>query len=226
MMSPVSSNLGATAAPPATRVRAPGWRDPRLWIGIAIVAASVLVGARVLAGADDTVTVWAAADDLGAGQEIGPDDLVPVRVRFADDAALGRYFTSDVTLPSPMTLTRPVGSGELLPRAAVGSGRAAGLVQVPVSVPPNQVPDDVSSGTAVDVYLRASTSRGCQGQSACDGDPVLAGVTVVDAPAADDGFGAQGERKIVVAVRRAQARAYFRVLAQLDDPTVTVVGRG
>ena len=49
-------NLGITdtscrapGAPP------PGWRDPRLWIGVAIVAVSVLVGALVLGTSDDTV---------------------------------------------------------------------------------------------------------------------------------------------------------------------------
>ena len=37
----------------------PGWRDPRLWIGVAIVAVSVVVGSRLLAAADDSVAVWA-----------------------------------------------------------------------------------------------------------------------------------------------------------------------
>ena len=55
------------AATPAQRVRRPGWRDPRLWIGVVLVAGSVVAGARLLAAADDTVQVWAAATDLGAG---------------------------------------------------------------------------------------------------------------------------------------------------------------
>jgi len=50
-----------------------------------LVAASVVVGARVLAAADDTVQVWAAARDLGAGQRVEADDLVAQRVRFAVD---------------------------------------------------------------------------------------------------------------------------------------------
>jgi hypothetical protein len=43
---------------PALRVRRPGWRDPRLWIGVVLVAGSVVAGARLLAAADDTVQVW------------------------------------------------------------------------------------------------------------------------------------------------------------------------
>src|SRR5204862_159603 len=82
MMSPVALNLGETTAtapaggvaphghdvPPALRAHRPGWRAPRLWIGIVLVAACVVVGARVLAAADDTVQVCAAAGHLGAGQ--------------------------------------------------------------------------------------------------------------------------------------------------------------
>jgi hypothetical protein len=39
--------------PPATRATTPGWRDPRMWVGIAIVAASVVIGALVLGASDD-----------------------------------------------------------------------------------------------------------------------------------------------------------------------------
>ena len=76
------------AATPAQRVRRPGWRDPRLWIGVVLVAGCVVAGARMLAAADDTVQVWAAASDLGAGDRLTEDDLVAQRVRFADAAAL------------------------------------------------------------------------------------------------------------------------------------------
>src|SRR6185436_1849467 len=62
-----SVNLGISDTPAARRAAAPGWRDPRLWIGVAIVAASVLVGALVLGSSDDTVPVWAAGDEMGAG---------------------------------------------------------------------------------------------------------------------------------------------------------------
>ena len=52
-----------TEVPRATRSRRPGWRNPRLLIGLALVAGSVLVGARLVAAADDTVR--AAIDEAG-----------------------------------------------------------------------------------------------------------------------------------------------------------------
>ena len=52
---------------------------------LSAVAASVVAGARVLATADDTVQVWAAASDMGAGDRLTEADLVASRVRFADE---------------------------------------------------------------------------------------------------------------------------------------------
>ena len=45
-------------------------------VGIAIVAASVVAGARVIGAADDAVTVWAATGDLAPVAALEPDDLV------------------------------------------------------------------------------------------------------------------------------------------------------
>ena len=109
------------AATPAQRVRRPGWRDPRLWVGVVLVAGSVVAGSRLLAAADDTVQVWAASSDLGAGARLTEEDLVAARVRFADESTLAGYFTVDDELPADLELVHGVRAGELLPRAAVGS---------------------------------------------------------------------------------------------------------
>ncbi|MBJ7530487.1 MAG: hypothetical protein JHD04_13315, partial [Nocardioides sp.] len=78
---------------------------------MAIVAGSVVLGARLLAAADETVAVWAAADDLGPGERIDAGDLEAQRVRFADDTDLARYWSADEELPADLTLVRGVGAG-------------------------------------------------------------------------------------------------------------------
>lgn len=201
----------ASSPPPATRTGTPGWRDPRLWIGVLVVAASVVIGARVVDGADDTVQVWAVASDLGAGDRVGEEDLVARRVRFADDG-LTRYFTVDDALPPDLALVRGVGAGELLPRAAVGSADDAGTVSVPLAV--DLVPPAVAEGSVVDVYLTGSAGTP-------DG-PVLDDVVVVDVPALDEGFGASGERQLVVAVDEDDAEGFFARLARVENPVTTV----
>jgi hypothetical protein len=226
----VARNLGEAtgSAPPAVRATRPGWRDPRLWVGVAIVAASVVAGARLLASADDTVSVWAAASDMGAGDRVTDADLVAARVRFADDDALGGYFTVDEELPADMQLTSGVTAGDLLPRSAVGSATRSGLVELPIAVDPEQVPPSVDAGAVVDVYLvGAASTPGSKGERVAAGSgPVLSEVTVVEAPEIAESFGTTGKRQLVLAVPEAEASEFFGVLGRYDAPVLTVVRRG
>ena len=219
-------NLGITDVPAARRSSPPGWRDPRLWVGVAIVAASIVAGALLLGTSDETVPVWAAADTLGAGHVLTADDLAVRRVRFDGTDAMSLYFRADRQLPADLLLRREVAEGELLPRAAVTSTEKRELRQVPVSVAPDQVPTAVGVGDVVDVYLRPATHIGCQEASVCDGLPVLNGVTVVDVPPAEEAFGPDGSRMLVLAMPPRQAQRFFRLLAATDDAPLTVVGRG
>ena len=218
-------NLGITDVPAARRSSPPGWRDPRLWIGLAIVAASILAGALVLGTSDDTVPVWAAADSLGEGHVLTGDDLAVRRVRLDDDTA-SHYFTADDQLPADLRLSRDVASGELLPRSAVTRADTRELRQVPISVSPGQVPGTVGVGDQVDVYLRPASRTSCAGAAVCDGRPVLTAVTVSDAPPVDAAFGADGRRTLVLAMSASDAGRFFRLFATTDDASLTVVGRG
>jgi hypothetical protein len=211
--------------PAASRASTPGWRDPRLWIGVAIVAASVFVGALVLGTSDDTVPVWAAADTMGAGHVLTAGDLTVRRVRFADASDADLYYPADEQLPADLRLQREIGAGELLPRGAVASAGAGQVRQVPISVAPDQVPGEVSAGARVDVYLRPASHAGCQSSPVCSGRPALSGVTVLDAPPADQEFGTGGQRMLVLGMSSGQAHTFFRLLASVDDPALTVVGR-
>jgi hypothetical protein len=227
----VATNLGdatglADAATPAQRVRRPGWRDPRLWVGVVLVAGSVVAGSRLLAAADDTVQVWAAASDLGAGARLGEDDLVAARVRFADEDTLAGYYTVDDELPADLELVHGLTAGDLLPRAAVGSSGESGLVEVPIAVEPEQVPGSVAAGSLVDVYvIAAPTPEEDAAGPPVDG-PALTGVTVVDAPPLEDSFGTSGRRQLVLSVPEELAAPFFALLGSQDAPVLTVVRRG
>ncbi len=214
-------------ATPAQRVRRPGWRDPRLWIGVVLVAGSVVAGARLLAAADDTVRVWAAASDLGAGDRLTEDDLVPARVRFADDGTLAGYFTVDDELPADLQLLHGLAAGDLVPRAAVGSAAETGLVEVPIAVDPEQVPPSVEAGAVVDVYVVAAPDPDGDPESPPPSDgPALTGVAVVDAPPLAESFGTSGRRQLVLAVAEADAAPFFALLGRYDTAVLTVVRRG
>lgn len=221
----VVKTLGTTtspdAAPPAVRVARPGWRDPRLWLGVVIVAACVVAGARILGSSDDTVSVWAVSGDHAAGATLDPSDLVEKKVRFADAAELDDYYSADADLPDHAVFVRAVGAGELLPRAAVGSEDGSDLMQVPLTVDPGGVPPGVRSGSVVNVFVSGQPNGGQQAPD--PGKPVLSHADVVAFVSSADTLDSSGQAQLTVAVKEDDVRAYFSAVAALDSPVITVV---
>lgn len=199
-------------------------------MGLLLVAGSVVVGARVLAAADDSVAVWVLAGDRGVGSPLTAADVEVERVRFADDAALDRYFTADEAVPADVVLTRSVGAGELLARSAVGPADEAPTLLVPLEVDPNRVPPDVAAGAVVDVWV-SDAARSGEGTVADDPAPVdtegpaLSEVTVIAAPDDDDSFAITGARQLVVAVDDARAAEFEQLLASYGDPVIRILQR-
>lgn len=154
--------------PVPRRVRPPRWLDLRLVLGVLLVLGSVLLGARVVSGADRTAPVWAVAGDLAAGTVLTSGDLVPVDVRL-DDAA-GAYLSTS-TQPQGRTLSRAVRHGELLPRSALDG--APVQVQLALPVQAGYVPPGLGRGSRVDVYSLPATGSG---QAAATADPGLVAV--------------------------------------------------
>lgn len=207
--------------PVATRTRAPGWRDPRLWIGVVLVTGSVVAGARIMAGADDMVSVWAASGDLAVGQTLQADDLTASRVRFDDASDQERYLAVDDELPADLTLSRPLAEGELVPAGALGEASTRDVVSVSIAVPAEHVPTDLARGSRVDVWVIGEDRR-----SRAAAELVLDDVVILDAPVVTDAFASATSRQLVLAVPQAEEESLAAVLAASGDDRVRVVGRG
>lgn len=212
-----------SSAPRARRLSGPGWRDPRIVLGLVVLAGSVVLGATLLADADDTVPVWAVGTDLAAGQPVTDEDLEIRQVRFPDADAADRYLSAAVPLPEDATLARAVGAGELLPRAAVRSGDAARLVEVPVAAATDAVPASVRAGSVIDVWVVPDGTVAGTGTGAPDGaERVLDDVVVVAAPRPEDGLAPSGNRQLVVGVPADQLDGLPAALAGTGRGTVVV----
>lgn len=218
---PVTASLGSGEPPPATRSTRASWRDPRLWVGLAVVAASVLIGVRVLARADDTAPVWAARGDLAAGTVLDEEDVVVHRVRFGDDVDAGLYLSADQPLPDGGRLLHGIAGGELVPASAVGTTGESGLLTVPLALPQLAVPPDVTTGSRVDIWVTVEDEASGRVRSR----PLLTDVVVAAAPRPDATFGSSGDRQLVVTVDPSQARQLGRTLAAVGESSITVVGR-
>lgn len=136
--------------PVAHRLRRPSWRDPRLLVGLLLVAASVVGGALVVQRADDTRPVWAARRALTPGEPLGADDLVVRRIRL--DAAQRTYLSAEQAPADGTVLLRFVGAGELVPSAAVGGRDQVELRPVAVPVAADAA-EGLRPGALVDVWV-------------------------------------------------------------------------
>ena len=175
-----TSSRGAPVPPPAVRLVRPGWRDPRLLVGLLLVCGSVLLGARLLATGDDTTPVWATAGAVAAGSRLTEDDLRVARVRFASETDARRYLAADLPIGSGLVVTRDLGDGELVPADAVADDTAA-LRELPLTLPAGSVPPGARVGSRVDVWAvprdasTASTATApARGRLLLEDVPVLA----------------------------------------------------
>ena len=158
-------------APSASRLARARWLDARLLIGLLLVLVSVVVGAKVIADADQRVKVWSVTHDLGADTPLSSDDLAPASVSLDDST--GRYLSASEDLDG-LVLTRPVGRGELLPVSAVGRAGASTERQIVIEVDRTGV-SGITKGRVVDVYAVRDDNAG---EASAPPELVLSGVTV------------------------------------------------
>src|SRR5690554_6840004 len=93
MESPRSSLLPtATAA----RLRRPGWRDPRLVVGVLLVACSVALGIWVVQAGRTTVGVYATTRAVVPGEVLAARDLTVVQATVPGGDA---YLLESAALP-------------------------------------------------------------------------------------------------------------------------------
>lgn len=170
----------APASPAAVRLTRPGWRDPRLLLGLVLIAASVALGSWVVGTAARTTPVWAAREAVVPGTELDADDLEVREVRLG--AAAGTYLAVEGDAPTGLVVTRVVGAGELLPRAAVEEGAALDLRPVPVT-PQGALPSGLEAGATVDLWhLPEASPAGASGTGDTPPAPrqLAAGLTVAE----------------------------------------------
>ena len=196
--------------PVAGRLRRPGWRDPRLLVGLLLIAISVTAVTGIVRSSDTTVPYYAAKDTLTPGTVLARDDVVVVQVRIPD----GTYVEPGEE-PWGQVVTRVVGDGELVPHAALAdqdefTGRP---IAVRTSLP---LADGVERGSLVDVYLTRTD----------DDEPettLVASNLVVESIDRDSGsFSAGSEETVYVVVPQKDIEDFLDALAA--DGDISVVG--
>lgn len=147
-----STSSDVWSQPMALRLRKPGWRDPRLIIGVILIALGVVVGSLVVSAASDTVTVYAAETALPAGTALTPESLTTRQVRIPDleQTYLTPETADDAWWAEGPQIARSIGAGEVIPLAALTT-EAKGELR-PVSFTAQSGTETLEVGTIVDLW--------------------------------------------------------------------------
>ena len=204
-------------APVAARLRRPGWRDPRLLAGLAMVAASVLLGSWVVRTAQATVPVYVSRAALVPGDRLEVDQLAVVDVRLGT-VNLDHYLRADEPVDDGVVV-RVVGRGELIPSSAIGD--AADLDVRPVSVTLERAPSqDVTEGARVDLWFTPAPSTG-DGARPEEPHQLASGLVVAEVSTQDGAFSVGSGTQVQVLVPSDQLPEILTALSA--DGTVDVV---
>ncbi|HWS59032.1 MAG TPA: hypothetical protein VN257_10865 [Actinotalea sp.] len=211
-----SVSQGSPVSPAAVRLRRPGWRDPRLLLGLVLVASSVALGSWLVGSAGRTVPVYAAADPLVAGDPVDPARLAVREVRIADTD--GVYLRADEALPPDLVVVRTVGSGELVPLAATAT--RSELDVRPVAITPRQaLSRAVVPGASVDLWFVPTPDQGSD--SAAEPRQLAAALAVAEVAEPTGAFAVGSGQTVHVLVPVTDLPAVLAALAA--DGTVEVV---
>jgi len=204
---------GELPSPPASRLGRPRWLDLRLVVGVLLVLGSVLVGTRVVAGADDSTPVLAVTRDLQPGVRLDDSDVATRRVSLDD--GLEHY----VAAGSPIdgyVVTRRVSEGELLPRAAIAPARDVAdgddLRWVTLAVPAEERPSGLSEGDLVDVWVAPADTA----EPGATAERLAEAVPVEATASRSGGLGGSNESTVTLALTgQGQARPLDELVAVL-----------
>jgi hypothetical protein len=208
--------------PTAARLKRPRWRDARLMVGVALVLASVALGAFVVGHLDDRTPVYAARGPLVPGQRLTDDDLTRVDVQLGTEH--GRYLSATTRLATDRFVLRPVAAGELVPLAAVGGRTDVGVQPLVLTVDAGSAAT-LQVGSTVDVYVNRVDPAGSGGSAPAFLGPelTLEAVSVSSLPGNGGGLGggSAGDRAVQVMAPTSRIK---EVIAAVDlGARVTVV---
>jgi hypothetical protein len=212
-MKPARAASAEERSPSAIRLRRPGWRDPRLLIGLMLVAFAVALGSWAVTAAGRTIPVLAAPGPLVPGDALDFDDLVVREVRLAE--AESRYLKpGDTEHDDPLIVVRTIGAGELVPVDAVASREELDLRSVALT-PARALSAGVVPGAVVDLWLVPAPRTEAEPQQ------LASALTVAQVAERTTAFNGTGDSTVYVLVPVDQLAEVLGALA--TDGSVEIV---
>jgi hypothetical protein len=178
--------------------------DPRLLIGLVLVAGSTIGTWALVEAMDDTREVLVAPETLTPGSRVDEASLRVESVRLGGLAA--GYLAPDDVPAGGLVVTRTVQAGELVPAASVADLESAELAVVVVASE-RPLPDEVRPGALVDVWTAAEVERGVHEPPAV----LVAGAEVAAVTEPDGMMAAEGPT-VELLIPREKTAAFLEAL--------------
>lgn len=195
--------------------------DPRLFIGLALVLASVAGVVGIVAATDDGIEVYAAPRLLIEGERVSAEDL-DLRV-VGLGAESDRYLRPEHVDQGTVVVSRTVGAGELVPLAAVGDERSTAATTVVVALA-SPLGATVAPGDTLDLWSAPAIEGGRFGAPSV----IASGAQLVRTIAAEGIVTATEAARVELLVPRRDVARILHAQANRDAlsaiPTALAVG--
>jgi hypothetical protein len=216
----MSTPSGSTPSTPgARRLSTLRWRDPRLAVGVVLVAGSVLLGSQVLASADDTTALWSVRENVAAGAQVPRDAVQVDDVRLEDGQDAVLYLPADEPFPTDLVAAHDLTAGELVSRSDVSLPGVRAATELPVAVQDGNRPSDLAVGERVDVWVTSVDTA----QHEEPARLMLDGVHVVAVDAAGGGIGGGSGAVVLLGLEPNDAGSLPDTLGAITSGTVVLV---
>lgn len=140
--------------------RRPAWRDPRLIVGLALIAVSIILTTSIVSAARGGATVYRATQAILPGDALGSHNIAPTRL----DVDTSVYATADALAPGA-TVSEEVAAGEILRVSSIADTSAATARRLVITVS-DSLPASVQAGDQLDLWSVQQSSGVQSGQGA------------------------------------------------------------
>lgn len=141
----------------AARIRPPGWRDPRLIVGVILVVLSTAGVVGLVQSTDARQGYWAASTDVVPGTQVSADDFHVVQASMSESS--DHYWLAEERLPQEFFVASTLRQGEFLAKRNLAEADPDGRQQVGVRVSAD-MPASITLGSRADVWIAAASPDG------------------------------------------------------------------
>lgn len=134
--------------------RRPAWRDPRLIVGLALIAVSIILTTSIVSAARGGATVYRATQAILPGDVLGSHNIAPTRL----DVDTSVYATADALAPGA-TVSEEVAAGEILRVSSIADTSAATARRLVITVS-DSLPASVQAGDQLDLWSVQQSGQG------------------------------------------------------------------